>query len=254
MSAIDKLYEIVTLRLGTSEECCPEQGLICSAGAHLRPRGRQADYVSVCPLAQRARVRERIAEDVARLKGLIENANVSGGFGLWGYDVHRHPKASEALDAAWAFVDEPEGGLLLAGPMGLGKTRLLLGVHFELLCAGIDSRFVLSSELREAFRQVDDAEHVLPFQPPEAIAAAVEASGLRVIASERATLQAWAPDLRQLLADIKTLGAHQTGAARRKPLRKSAWARLQAAYEQHRSAAGLPASYDTFWLIAEKRP
>ena len=101
---------------------------------------------------------------------------------------------------------------------------------------------------------MDDAEHVLPFQPPEAIAAAVEASGLRVIASERATLQAWAPDLRQLLADIKTLGAHQTGAARRKPLGKSAWARLQAAYEQHRSAAGLPASYDTFWLIAEKRP
>ena len=62
MSAIDKLYEIVSLRLGSSEACSPEQGLICSAGAHLRPRGRQADYVSVCPLAQRARVRERIDE------------------------------------------------------------------------------------------------------------------------------------------------------------------------------------------------
>ena len=148
------------------------------------------------------------------------------------------------------------------------------------------------AELRDAFRQVDDAEHVLPFQPPEAITTAVEAAGLRVLASERATLQAWAPDLRQLLADIKTLGAHQTGAAlrkplgksawarlqawapdlrqlladiktlgahntgaaRRKPLGKTAWARLQAAYEQHRSANGLPASYDTFWLIAEKRP
>ena len=109
-------------------------------------------------------------------------------------------------------------------------------------------------ELREAFRQVDDAEHVLPFQPPEAITAAIEAAGLTVIASERATLQVWAPELRQLLADIKTLGAHQTGAARRKPLGKSAWARLQAAYEQHRSANGLPASYDTFWLIAEKCP
>ena len=42
-------------------------------------------------------------------------------------------------------------------------------------------------ELREAFRQVDDAEHVLPFQPPEAITAAVEAAGLSVIASERDT-------------------------------------------------------------------
>ena len=108
--------------------------------------------------------------------------------------------------------------------------------------------------LRDAFQQVDDAEHVLPFQPPEAIAAAIEAAGLRVIASERATLQAWTPNLHKLLADIKTLGAHQTGAARRKPLGKSAGARLQAAYEQHRSANGLPASYDTFWLIAEKCP
>jgi len=114
-------------------------------------------------MAQRARIRERIDEDVARLGGLIENANITGGFGLWGYDAQRHPKAAEALDAAWAFVDDPAGGLLLAGPMGLGKTRLLLGVHFELLCAGIDSRFVLSSELREAFRDaqaLDDGVHV----------------------------------------------------------------------------------------------
>jgi dethiobiotin synthetase len=60
---------------------------------------------------------------------------------------------------------------------------------------------------------------VLPFQPPEVITAAEDA-GLRMLASERDTLQAWAPDLRSLLADIKTLGAHQTGAPRRR-----AWAR-----------------------------
>ena len=61
--------------------------------------------------------------------------------------------------------------------------------------------------------------------------------------------------VRQALAErARAVGAHQTGAARRKPLGKSAWARLQAAYEPHRCAEGLPASYDTFWLIAEKRP
>ena len=109
------------------------------------------------------------------------------------------------------------------------------------------------SELREAFRHVDDAEHVLRFQPPEITVAAAEEAGLHVLASERDTLHAWAPDLRSLLADIKTLGAHQTGAPRRRaPLGKSAWARLTAAYEAHRGPAGLPASYDTFWLIAEK--
>ncbi len=108
------------------------------------------------------------------------------------------------------------------------------------------------AELRDAFRQVDDAEHVLPFQPPEAVIAAVEAAGLRVLARERATLRAWAPDLRRLLADIKTLGAHQTGAPRRPPLGRTGWNKLVKAYEMHRTPAGLPASYDTLWLLAEK--
>lgn len=110
------------------------------------------------------------------------------------------------------------------------------------------------TELRDAFRLVDNDEHVLRFQPPEVIIDAAESAGLQVLTSERDTLQAWAPDLRSLLSDIKTLGAHQTGAPRRRaPLGKSAWARLSAAYEAHRGPAGLPASYDTFWLIAEKR-
>ena len=109
------------------------------------------------------------------------------------------------------------------------------------------------AELRDAFREVDDEEHVLRFQPPEVLIDAAASAGLRVLAYERDTLHAWAPDLRSLLSDIKTLGAHQTGAQRRRaPLGKSAWARLNSAYEAHRGPAGLPASYDTLWLIAEK--
>jgi len=107
-------------------------------------------------------------------------------------------------------------------------------------------------ELRDAFRLVDSHEHVLPFQPPEVVEDAAEDAGLRILACERDTLQAWAPDLRGLLSDIKTLGAHHTGAARRTPLGKTAWHKLVKAYEMHRTPAGLPASYDTFWLLAEK--
>jgi malonyl-CoA O-methyltransferase len=108
------------------------------------------------------------------------------------------------------------------------------------------------AELRDAFRHIDNDEHVLRFQPPEVILDAAESTGLQVLAAERDTLHAWAPDLRSLLSDIKTLGAHQTGAPRR-ALGKSAWARLVAAYETHRGPAGLPASYDTLWLIAKKK-
>jgi len=107
-------------------------------------------------------------------------------------------------------------------------------------------------ELRDAFRLVDQHEHVLAFQAPEVLEDAAEDAGLRILASERDTLQAWAPDLRGLLSDIKTLGAHQTGAPRRTPLGKTAWNKLVKAYEMHRTPAGLPASYDTLWLLAEK--
>ena len=107
-------------------------------------------------------------------------------------------------------------------------------------------------ELRDAFRLVDSHEHVLPFQPPEVVEDAAEDAGLRILASERDTLQAWATDLRGLLSDIKPLGAPHTGATRRTPLGKTAWNKLVKAYEMHRTPAGLPASYDTFWLLAEK--
>lgn len=107
-------------------------------------------------------------------------------------------------------------------------------------------------ELRNAFRVVDEAEHVLSFSEPDVLAASLETAGLRVRHHRRDTLRAWAPDLRQLLSDIKALGAHQTGAGRRRPLTKTAWHRLSEAYEVHRSPLGLPASYDTLWFIAEK--
>ena len=87
------------------------------------------------------------------------------------------------------------------------------------------------TELRDAFRHVDNDEHVLRFQPPEVVIDAAECAGLRVLDSDRDTLHAWAPDLRSLLTDIKTLGAHQTGAPPPRAPGKTAWARLSAAYE-----------------------
>ncbi|NTV10290.1 MAG: malonyl-ACP O-methyltransferase BioC [Zoogloea sp.] len=108
-------------------------------------------------------------------------------------------------------------------------------------------------ELRQAFASVDTAEHVIGFRAQQEIANELAASGLSVEVSERATVRAWAPDLRTLLADIKALGAHSLGAGRRRaPLGRQAWVRLMADYEQHRTADGLPASYDVLWFIAHK--
>ncbi len=162
-------------------------------------------------------------------------------------DIEHLPVAADSLDALWSSY-----ALQWCNPRrALPEMARALAPGGQLWIATLGPGTL--TELRDAFRQVDDDEHVLRFQPPEVIIDAAECAGLSVLDSDRDTLHAWAPDLRSLLTDIKTLGAHQTGAPRRRaPLGKTAWARLSAAYEAHRGPDGLPASYDTFWLIAEK--
>lgn len=109
-------------------------------------------------------------------------------------------------------------------------------------------------ELREAFSAVDEAEHVIRFQAPDAWERHAKQAGLTVRASENAPAYALAPDLRTLLRDIKTIGAHTVGEARRRaPLGRAAWRTLEARYEPHRRADGeLPATYDVILLALER--
>ena len=61
------------------------------------------------------------------------------------------------------------------------------------------------------------------------------------------------PDLITLLRAVKAIGAHNVGAgARRGMMGRAAWQKLEAAYEQQRQAAGLPASYDVILGYASK--
>lgn len=162
-------------------------------------------------------------------------------------DLERLPLADGSIDALWSSY-----ALQWCHPrLALPEMARSLRPGGQLWVATLGPGTLC--ELRDAFRQVDQDEHVLSFQPPEVIEDAAEDAGLRILASERDILQAWAPDLRSLLADIKALGAHHTGAPRRAaPLGKTAWNRLVKAYEIHRTPAGLPASYDTLWFLAEK--
>lgn len=164
-------------------------------------------------------------------------------------DLEHLPLAPASIDALWSSyaIQWCEPSRTLAG-----MARVLRpGGRLWLCTLGPGTL----GELRAAFRAVDGGEgaHVLRFTPPEQLATHLAAAGFRVLHHERATLKAWAPDLMSLLKDIKTLGAHQTG-ARRAPLGKAAWARLSAAYEGYREAPGLPASYDTLWYLAEAPP
>lgn len=108
------------------------------------------------------------------------------------------------------------------------------------------------AEIGAAFASVDPHRHVLDFLPPEAVHAACAAAGLRDIVVEREAVAIHYPDLKTLLRAIKAIGAQ--GVANRRPtlLGKSAWRRIEADYERHRSSAGLPATYDVIYCTAQR--
>ena len=111
-------------------------------------------------------------------------------------------------------------------------------------------------ELRAAFAGVDSADHVIPFHDLAAWSAYARDTGFRVVAAEQARIWATAPTLRELLRDIKAIGAHAVGSGRRRaPLGKAAWRSLETRYEAHRRPDGLlPATYDLILLHLEKQP
>jgi malonyl-CoA O-methyltransferase len=108
-------------------------------------------------------------------------------------------------------------------------------------------------ELRQAFSGVDQHRHTLSFSEPETIRAALAGAGLTDIVLLRETHAVYYPDLKTLLRAVKAIGAHNVGEGGRSGMMgRAAWQHVQAAYEQHRDAAGLPASYDVILAYATR--
>ena len=108
-------------------------------------------------------------------------------------------------------------------------------------------------ELRTAFSSVDPYRHTLPFCEPETIKAALVEAGFHSITLRREVFSVHYPDLKTLLRAVKAIGANQIGSGARQGLMgRAAWQALEAAYEQQRTDAGLPASYDVIFCYAEK--
>jgi malonyl-CoA O-methyltransferase len=108
-------------------------------------------------------------------------------------------------------------------------------------------------ELRAAFTGIDGHRHTLTFSEPAAIEQALQRAGFSAIRLLRQTISLHYPDLRNLLRSIKDIGANSVGeGARSGLLGRQAWQRVQAAYEAHRTPAGLPASYDVILACARK--
>lgn len=109
------------------------------------------------------------------------------------------------------------------------------------------------AELRTAFSAADTYRHTLAFLAPEEIAARLNAAGLPDHRIDRRPQVCHYPDLKTLLGAVKAIGANQVGAGRRPGLMsRSAWQRAEAAYEALRQPGGLPLTYDTIIIHAQK--
>lgn len=103
-------------------------------------------------------------------------------------------------------------------------------------------------ELRAAWARADTASHVSAFADMPQLAAAMSDSGLSEPVMDRELQLAHYPDASALMNELRTLGARHAGVDRRRTL--TGRGRLQAmlnAYEQARTGAGIPASWEIIY-------
>jgi malonyl-CoA O-methyltransferase len=213
--------------------------------AHLRTRYAEADLcaLDIAPAmlaAARARLPQptwtqravqRLAPHASRLTHLVCA------------DMERLPLAADSVNLVWS-------SLALQWAHDLEAT--LRGMHRVLAPNGllIFATFGPDTlkELRAAFSVVDDAPHVNRFIDLHDIGDMLIHAGFSSPVMEMEMLTLTYADLRTLMRDLKGIGAHNAAAARRRGLLgKSAWSRLEQAYEAHRLDGRLPATFEVIY-------
>ena len=162
-------------------------------------------------------------------------------------DIERLPFAARSFDLWWSSLSIQ----WCDAPTVFGEAARVLRpggrAAFSTLCPDT------FAEVRAAFAGIDGHRHTLPFNEPDAIRQALEGAGLHGIRLIRERHTVFYPNLKSLLRSIKDIGAHNVGEdGRQGMLGRAAWRRVEAAYEQFRTPAGLPASYDVLLGYASK--
>ena len=103
-------------------------------------------------------------------------------------------------------------------------------------------------ELRTAFAAVDDAPHVNRFIDLHDIGDMLIHAGFASPVMEMEMLTLTYADLKTLMRDLKGIGAHNAASSRRRGLLgKSAWARLEQAYQAQQLEGRLPATFEVIY-------
>lgn len=158
-------------------------------------------------------------------------------------DIERLPFKKSSADLIWSslalqWMNDPEATFRelhrVAAPGGL-----LMFSSF-----GPDTL----KELRHAFSQVDGGSHVSRFVDMHDVGDMLVHAGFQHPVMEMEVLTLTYADLKSLMRDLKGLGAHNAATNRaRGMMGKSAWLRLEEAYEAFRMEDRLPASFEVIY-------
>lgn len=158
-------------------------------------------------------------------------------------DMGRLPLAASSMDLVWS-------NLALQWAHDLEST--LKGVHRVLAPGGLLLFATFGpdtlKELRAAFSAVDDAPHVNRFVDLHDIGDMLIHAGFSSPVMEMEMLTLTYADLKTLMRDLKGIGAHNAASGRKRGLLgKSAWAKLEQAYESQRLEGRLPATFEVIY-------
>lgn len=113
-------------------------------------------------------------------------------------------------------------------------------------------------ELRDAWRRVDDGEHLSVFFDMHDIGDALVRAGFAAPVMDVEHFTLTYDNLRALAADLKAIGAHNASTSRHRALTgKNRWRALVQAYETRRTDGRLPATYEVCYghaWVPDKAP
>jgi malonyl-CoA O-methyltransferase len=158
-------------------------------------------------------------------------------------DMERLPLAANSVNLVWSSLALQWSHDLEGAFKGFHRT-LAPGGLLIFATFGPDTL----KELRAAFAEIDDAPHVNRFIDLHDIGDMLIHAGFASPVMEMEILTLTYADLKALMRDLKGIGAHNAAASRRRGLLgKSAWARLEQAYEAQRLEGRLPATFEVIY-------
>lgn len=158
-------------------------------------------------------------------------------------DMERLPFRQSSLDLVWSslalqWADDPEAAFR--------EIHRALAPHGLLMFSSFGPDTL--KELRQAFARVDGGSHVSRFVDMHDLGDMLVHAGFQHPVMEMEMLTLTYADLKSLLGDLKGIGAHNAAVDRpRGMMGKSAWHKLEQAYEYFRRDGRLPASYEVIY-------